>query len=165
MRRLRLPTLILVCLLLVFPFAKLGIGNWFASSSYGKKQIVLADGTKVYVIRELWGHRERLYITRDSDGCKPGDAKTDYLGPVDAWSILLYKVQPDGWSVYSDISPRETVAPTQGWSQAKPTVVVAKDPGIEDLYKDRDRYGISAINVPLNEICLINVFRVENSLR
>ena len=165
MRRFRLPIFILVCVVLIFPFAKRGIANWFASSSYGQRKIALPDGRKVYVVRELWGHRERLHITLDSDGCKPGDGNADYLGPVNAWSILLYKVRPDGWSVYSDISPRETVAPSHDWSRAKPTLVVAKNPGIEDLYMDRDRYGISAMDVPLNEVCLINVFRLENSLR
>ena len=164
-RRFRLAVLIIASTLLVLLLVKQGVHNWFGSSSYGKEKILLADGTKVYVVRELWGHRERLHITQDVDGCKPGDERKDYLGPINTWSFLLYKVQPQGWSIYSDIVPREILSPFQAWSEARPVLVAAKNPGIEDLYRDRYRYGISVMDVPLNEACLINIFRLENSLR
>jgi hypothetical protein len=165
MRIFRLGSITLVVILLLWPIFRKGLHNWLHSSNYGRKTIVLPDGNKIYIVRELWGHREQLYITQDSDGCKPANAMTDYLLPVDAWSTLLYRTNPVGWTIYSDIAPREIQIPTREWTHSKPTVVVARNPGVEDLYKNHEHYGISVMDVPLNEVCLVNLFREKNSLR
>ena len=51
MKKLSFFLLLAVCVIL---FAVRGARNWFASSSYGQQHIILADGTKLYVVRELW---------------------------------------------------------------------------------------------------------------
>src|SRR6185312_6908478 len=97
-----LVTAFLFCWLVFAPLGR----NWLASSSFGKVSIKLADGSKVYVVRESWGrHTDEISIRRDPDGCRASDPTTDYIDVEQNGSVLAYRATRSGLFIYSDPPP------------------------------------------------------------
>jgi hypothetical protein len=140
-----------------------GCENWLRSSNYGRTVIKLADGTNVYAVRQAWGHRRQLYLTLDSDGCRPANPATDYILKNEAATVVVYRVTSTGLTIFSDLKPFEIQQPSRPWTHGRPTVVVAKDPEIGDLVRHAQQYSVSVADIPDDEVCLINLFRTENS--
>lgn len=157
---------LLLCWLVLIPLGRRGLRDWFSSSSFGKISIRLSDGSKVYVVRESWGrHTDEISIRRDSDGCRASDPTTDYIDVEQNGNVLVYRVLESGLVVYTDPPPNEIHAPTVPWTSNGPTILATKQPAWIEMVQNPERYNVVAVRVPLNEVCLINFFRHENSLR
>jgi len=152
-----------VCASLSF-FVWKGLRNWFQSSGYSRVVIGLSDDTKVYAVQQLRGHRRQIYLTLDPDGCRPGDPKTDYIFPNESFTVVVYKVTSDGLTIFSDMKPDQIERPSIPWARGNPSVVIATDPEIEDLVQNPTKFGVSVTDIANEELCWVNLFRVENSL-
>lgn len=164
-RRKRFIWIALAIVLSAVVASPIGLRNWFQSSNYGRSVIRLADGTKVYAVRQQWGHRRQLYWTLDSDGCRPADPDTDYIETNEEVTVLVYRVTKDGLVLFSDLKPFELRQPAHPWSHPRTTVEVAKDPEWHDLVAHPEQFNVSIADIPNEEFCWINLFRKENSLR
>ena len=135
------------------------------SSSFGKQTIKLRDGSKVYAVLESWGlNSDRVSLTRDPDTCKTANPETDYIDIEQNGDALIYQVTDKGLVIFAD-QQSQFHEPLRPWSQERPSVVIARDPSWGDMYHDPARYHVSRINIPLNQVCLINFFRKASSLR
>ena len=141
-----------------------GLGNWFQSSNFGRSVIRLADGTKIYAVRQTWGHRRQIFLTLDPDGCKTADPNTDYILMNEADTVIVYRVTSNGLILFSDLKPFEIQQPVRSWAKSRPTVVTAYDPEIEDLVQHPQQNNVVVMDVFEDEVCIINLFRIENSL-
>ena len=164
-RRIRLIWLALAIVLSAVVASTIGLRNWFLSSNYGRSVIKLADGTKVFAVRQEWGHRRQLHWTLDPHGCRPANPDTDYIQTNEAATVLVYRVTERGLVLFSDVKPFELQQPAHPWGHPRPTVEVAKDPQWEDLVAHQQQFNVSITDVPNDEFCWINLFRKENSLR
>jgi hypothetical protein len=157
---------LLLCGIVLIPLGSQGFRNWLGSSSFGNASIKLADGSKMYVVRESWGrHTDEISIRRDSDGCRASDPKTDYIDVEQNGNTLVYKVTGNGLVIYTDPPPNEIHEPTVPWASSRPTILATKQPAWIEMVQHPEQYNVVTMRVSLNEICLINLFRHENSLR
>lgn len=142
------------------------LANWSLSSKFGKVEIPLRDGSKIYAIRESWGlSSEQLSLTRNPDGCIPADAANDYVYRNPSDNSLLYSVTPDGIVLYDYPFSPILSEPTNTWTNIKVTVSRSKTPFYDDVHADPQKYGATLAKIPLNETCWRNIFRRANSLR
>jgi hypothetical protein len=155
-------SLVVLCLCVGF-FAWKGLTNWFNSSEYSRAVINLPDGTNVFAVQQRWRHRRQIYLTLDSDGCKPANSKTDYVFPNESVTVVVYRVTSNGITIFSDMRPDQVEQPSVPWPQGNPTVVIATNPEIEDLVRDPQHFGVSVTDISQSEICWLNLFRVANS--
>lgn len=150
---------ILLVLYCVKVLACKGIENRLNSSSYGKEVIRIANGTKVYAIRESWGlHFNQFYLSQSNCGCDPANSDTDYILNKDS-SALLYKVTDQGLNIYVRPVSLDIHKPLKPWANVIATGEYNK------MYMDPSRYGITKTTIPDNEWCLINLFRKSSSRR
>jgi hypothetical protein len=142
-----------------------GFSNWSESSNFGKREITLANGSKVYVIHEQWGlHENEISVTRNPDGCMPPNPATDYIDTYGDGETIAYSVTARGLILYGDFNPAVSMhEPSTPWSETN--VSVRKERYLSDLLRDPDS-GVKLLRVPLNEPCWRNLFRkVGTSLR
>jgi hypothetical protein len=137
-----------------------GLSNRSASSNFGKAEILLPNGVKVYVIHEQWGWHssgDEISITRNPDGCVPPNPATDYIDTYGDGHSIAYSVTPQGLVLYDAFDPAVSMhEPTIHWSDV--TVSVKQARNLEDMLRD-PHSGVRVLNVPLNELCLKNFFR------
>jgi hypothetical protein len=147
---------ILIGLYCIKVIACKGIENWSMSSNYGKEVIRLANGTKVYAIRESWGfHFNQFYLRQNNCGCEPSKSDSDYILDINS-SALLYKVTNQGLNLYvGELS--EIRKPQKQWANVIATGEINK------MYMNPSRYGITKTTIPHNQWCLINWFRKASS--
>jgi hypothetical protein len=136
-----------------------GFENRSMSSSYGKEVIRLANGAKVYAIRESRGlHFNQYYLRQANCGCEPANVETDYILHSD-YSALLYKVTDQGLNIYVAAESIDIHKPPKAWAN-----VIATGE-YNEMYKNPTRYGITKTAIPHNQWCLINWFRKSSSWR
>jgi hypothetical protein len=163
---LMLIAVFLISWFILMPLGRRGLRNWLDSSSFGRISIKLADGSKVYVVRESWGrHTDEISIRHDSDGCRVAEPKTDYIDVEQNGNALVYRVTGSGLLIYSDPPPYKILSPTGRWNSNRPTILPTKQPAWIEMLQHPEQYNVVALHVPLNEMCLVNLFRHENSLR
>jgi hypothetical protein len=139
-------------------------GNWAVSSNFGRVAIAMPDGSKVYAVRESWGpHAERLSFTRNSDTCAPANPATDYIIRNPGKTEVLYSVTPRGLTIFDYFYAPLVEEPITPWSDVNIKRTV--EPKYEDVVDSPRKYGATLASVPLNQVCLINIFRRSNSLR
>jgi hypothetical protein len=151
-----LIAVVILCVLLAA--AAWTLSNWFGSSNFGKAVIPLGDGSRVYVVHESWGlHEDELSVTRNPDGCVPPDPVTDFIDTYGDGSRLIYSFNENGLVLYDDEGPAGMHAPSKPWPNSK--ITVKKTRALADMYVNPKQYGVTVLNVPLNEVCWRNFFR------
>jgi hypothetical protein len=135
-----------------------GFSNWSESSNFGKEEITLANGSKVYVIHEQWGlHSDEISVTRNPDGCTPPNPATDYIDTYGDGETIAYSVTPRGLILYDDFDPTVSMhEPSPPWSDI--SVSVKKERYLDDMLRDPNS-GVKVLKVPLNQVCWKNFFR------
>ncbi len=144
-----------------------GVSNYASSSNFGQMTIRLPNGSQVFVVHEQWGlHSDQLYVTQDSDGCRPPDPRTDFIDRYGDGKTLIYSTAADSLILYEEERQPATIRiqePTTKWSRAH--VAVRKAPW-SAMRENPDKYHVKVMKVPGNEFCWINFFRdVGTSLR
>jgi hypothetical protein len=138
-----------------------GLSNRLDSSNFGKAEITLANGAKVYVIHEQWGWHSsgnEISVTRNPDGCVPPNPATDYIDTYGDGKTLVYSVTPGGLILYDDFDPAASMhEPITRWSDIN--VSVQKTRNLESMVRNPKAYGVTVAEVPLNETCWKNFFR------
>jgi hypothetical protein len=137
-----------------------GFSNRSQSSNFGKEEITVANGSKVYVVHEQWGWHNsgnEISVTRNPDGCTPPNPATDYIDTYGDGETITYSVTSRGLILYDDLNPATSMhEPSTPWSDIN--VSVRKERYLHDLL--RDPYsGVKILRVPLNEVCWKNFFR------
>jgi hypothetical protein len=137
------------------------ISNRLNSSNFGKKEITLPNGSKVYVIHEQWGMHSlgnQISVTRNPDGCLPPNPATDYIDTYGDGQSIVYSVTPRGLILYDEFDPAASMhEPTNRWSDIDVSVQKTRDLG--DLVRNPTAHGVNVVKVPLNEMCWKNFFR------
>lgn len=137
-----------------------GLSNRLDSSNFGKAEITLANGVRVYVIHEQWGRHssgDEISVTRNPDGCVPPNPATDYIDTYGDGHSIAYSVTPRGLILYDAFNPVVSMQePTIRWSDI--SVSVQKTRYLEDMLRDPNS-GVKVLSVPLNELCWKNFFR------
>lgn len=157
-RTLALAVLIAICAGLFF--AARGLANWLHSSRFGKREITLATGSKLFVIREEWGWHSsgsEISLTRNPDGCIPPNPDTDYIDTYGDGQSLVYSSTADGLILFEDLGQVSMHEPRYGW--AGPKVSVQKTSALGNMLRDPKAYGVTVVKVPLNEVCWKHFFR------
>lgn len=140
------------------------LGNLSESSRFGKIAIRLPDGRTTYVVRESWGlHTDQIAVSQNPDGCVPANAQHDYIDS-DAHS-LVYSQANGHLILYESAPPYGFHRPVQPWKGDSVSVSTAVDPSWGDLHSEQNKYGVIALEVPLNEFCWSHLFRATSSLR
>jgi hypothetical protein len=137
-----------------------GFSNRSQSSNFGKEEITVANGSKVYVVHEQWGWHNsgnEISVTRNPGGCTPPNPATDYIDTYGDGETITYSVTSRGLILYDDLNPATSMhEPSTPWSDIN--VSVRKERYLHDLL--RDPYsGVKILRVPLNEVCWKNFFR------
>ncbi len=137
-----------------------GLSNRLDSSNFGKAEITLANGVKVYVIHEQWGWHssgDEISLTRNPDGCVPPNPATDYIDTYGDGHSITYSVTQRGLILYDDFNPAVSMhEPTIPWSDN--SVSIQKTRYLEDMLRDPNS-GVKVLSVPLDELCWKNFFR------
>jgi hypothetical protein len=164
-KRLKQVTILfLVAVVFVGLVAFWSSGNISESSNFGKESIRLPDGSTVYVIRESWGlHTDQIAVSQNPDGCVPADPERDYI-EADAHSVIYAEVNGH-FDLYENASPYGFHKPLQPWKGDIVSVRSAVSPSWGDLHSDPNKYGVVVLDVPLNELCWLHLFRPKTSLR
>jgi hypothetical protein len=90
------------------------------------------------------------------DGCIPPDPTNDYIDTYGNGPALVYSRTDSGLVIYDDaglVGMREPVKP---WPRVK--VAVGKTRAWSDMLHNPDKYGVTVLKVPLNQICWRNFF-------
>jgi hypothetical protein len=142
--------------------------KWLVSSEFGKVEISLRNGKKVYAIRETRGlSSETLAFTRNPDGCAPADSANDYVIRNPSKTEVLYAVTHDGLTIYDYDRPIDYLVeePTNPWSGIKVNLHKSREPFYLDVYADPAKYGATLTQIPLNQTCWRYLFRSRNRPR
>ena len=138
--------------------------NLSESSRFGKRVIRLADGTQLYAIRESWGlHTDQISVRQTSNGCDPANPSHDYIDS-DAES-LIYSEDHGHLVIFENPAPFGFSRPQQAWTGASVELRSAVNPSWRDLDSNHTKYGVTVLNVPLDEFCWSHLFSARSSLR
>jgi hypothetical protein len=136
------------------------LSNRLDSSNFGRAEIALANGVRVYVIHEHWGWHssgDEISVTRNPDGCVPPNPATDYIDTYGDGHSIAYSVTPQGLILYDESGPVASMhEPSIRWPDI--SVSVQKTRYLEDMLRD-PKSGVRVLTVPLNELCWKNFFR------
>jgi len=153
--RIVVPLAVLVCALLY------ALSNWLGSSNFGRIEIMMNNGLKVYVVREQWGLHSsgnEISVTRNPDGCIPPNPATDYIDTYGDGQSILYSVIPQGLILYDEFNSSVSMhEPTVHWADIQVSVQKRRD--LAAMRSDPKAYGVKVANVPLNEVCWKNFLR------
>ncbi|HWW15085.1 MAG TPA: hypothetical protein VN310_10530 [Candidatus Dormibacteraeota bacterium] len=137
-----------------------GFSNWSESSNFGKEQITLPNGSKVYFVHEQWGLHSsgnEISVTLNPDGCMPPNPATDYIDTYGDGETIAYSVTPHGLILYEQFDPAVSMhEPSTPWPDINVSVQKRRD--LDDLLRDPNS-GVKILRVPLNEVCWKNFFR------
>ena len=138
-----------------------GFASASLSSRFGKMEIRLPDGSRLYAKRESWGlHTQRLSVSQNPDPCVPADPKTDYIN--DDADAIIYSVH--GWTVHIyQMPPPFSFSAPESWRGNRPDFVNADD--WWSLYHQPKQVDAVALDVPLNAFCLSHFWSPVSSLR
>jgi hypothetical protein len=163
-RLVRVIVIALIAVVITISVAFWTFGNISESSRFGKVSIRLPDGSTAYVIRESWGlHTDQIAVSQNPDGCVPADPQYDYID-TDARS-LIYSQANGHLTLYENAPPYGFHPPLEPWKGNAVSLVTAVDPSWGDLHSDPQKYGAVVLEVPLNEFCLLHLFRPTTTLR
>jgi hypothetical protein len=147
---------LLVCVLLAG--GVWALFNWWESSSFGRVILSMGDGSKVYVVRESWGlHTDQISVTQNSDCCRPPNPASDYIDTYGDGHKLTYSVSGNELTIYDEAGRVGIHEPSRSWSHVK--VVLKKTRALGDMLANPRNYGVTILEVPLNEVCWINFIR------
>jgi hypothetical protein len=157
------------------PFLVLGIAlvawsgfivwvKFYAPSQFGRVEISLGNGSKIYAMRESRGLSDELvWLTQNADGCITADPAKDYVIESPADPSVLYAVTADGLTIFDYPINRMVKEPTHPWMNIRVMLSRSKEPFYDDVRADPSKYGAVRTKIPLNELCMWN--SVRNAMR
>jgi len=136
------------------------VGKWISSGEFGRVEIRLQNGSKVYAVRQARGlSSETLAFTRNPDGCVPADPAFDYVIGNPSYTSVLYSVTNDGLTIFDYPIGHMVREPDNPWTDIKVNLSRSRNPLYQEVHTEPTKYGAILTQIPLNQTCWRNLFR------